>query len=124
LDGSANIAAPQASASGRGELSVPDHVVILGLGPSLEAYVDLAKRAGGRRALSDEVWGINQAADVVRCDRAFHMDDVRIQMLRAEAAPDSNIARMLEWLRKHPGPIYTSRPHPDFPGTVWYPCRT
>jgi hypothetical protein len=51
------------------------------------------------------------------------LDDVRIQMLRAAAEPESNIARMLEWMRRHPGPIYTSRPHPDFPGTVWYPLQ-
>jgi hypothetical protein len=123
MDGSISIAALQASAEERGTLPAPDHVVILGLGPSLDAYVDLAKRAGGRHAVSDEVWGINQVGDVIRCDRIFHMDDVRIQMLRAEAAPDSNIARMLEWMRCHPGPIYTSRAHPDFEGLVEFPLQ-
>lgn len=101
----------------------PDHVLILGLGPSLESYVDLAKRLGGRHAFCDEVWGINAVAGVVQCDRVFHMDDVRIQEIRAAARPDSNIARMLEWMRRHPGPIYTSRPHPDYPGTVAFPLE-
>jgi hypothetical protein len=30
--------------------------------------------------------------------------------------PQSNIAAMLTWLRAHPGPVYTSVPHPDYPG--------
>jgi len=100
---------------------VPNHVVILGLGPSMEAYVDIAKRLGGRHKMCDEVWGINAVGGVVQCDRIFHMDDVRIQMARSESKPESNIAAMLEWMKVHPGPIYTSRPHPDFPGLVEYP---
>lgn len=99
----------------------PEHIVILGLGPSLEAYVDIAKRLGGRRRLATEIWGINAVGDVIACDRVFHMDDVRIQEIRAAARPESNIAAMLEWLRRHPGPVYTSRPHENYPGLVAYP---
>lgn len=101
----------------------PAHVCILGLGPSLEAYVDIVKRLGGRHAFCDEVWGINGVAGVVQCDRVFHMDDVRVQEVRAAARPDSNIARMLEWMRKHPGPIYTSQAHLAYPGLVAYPLE-
>ena len=104
-------------------LIVPKHVTILGLGPSLEAYLDIAKRLGGRHAFCDEVWGINAVAGVVQCDRVFHMDDVRIQEIRAKARPQSNIARMLDWMRHHPGPIYTSRAHPDYPGLVEFPLE-
>jgi len=98
-------------------------VAILGLGPSLEAFVDVTKRLGGRHKLVDEVWGINAVGDVINCDRIFHMDDVRIQERRAADKPESNIAAMLEWMRRHPGPIYTSRPHPDYPGLVAYPLE-
>lgn len=101
----------------------PKRVAILGLGPTLEAYVDVAKRLGARAGLVDEVWGINAAIDVINCDRGFHMDDVRVQEARAAAKPDSNIAAMLPWLRKHPGPIYTSVPHPDYPGLVAFPLE-
>ena len=101
--------------------AAPRHVAILGLGPSLEAYVDVVKRLGARRRFADEVWGINAVADVITCDRVFHMDDVRVQEVRAAARPESNIAAMLEWLREHPGPVYTSRPHPAYPGLVAYP---
>lgn len=104
---------------------VPNHVVILGLGPSLETYVDIVKRLGNRKRFSDEVWGINAVGDVIKCDRIFHMDDVRIQEIRAERRPDSNIAAMLEWLKAHPGPIYTSRlPEQNaYIGLVEYPLE-
>jgi hypothetical protein len=101
----------------------PDHVVILGLGPSMEHYVDVTKRLGARRVLADEVWGINALGDVIQCDRVFHMDDVRVQQVRADAAPFSNIAAMLGWLKNHPGPIYTSRLHADYPGLVAFPLE-
>lgn len=101
----------------------PEHIAILGLGPSLEEYVNITKRLGGKHAYCDEVWGINAVAGTILCDRVFHMDDVRIQERRAQALPESNIARMLEWLRVHPGPIVTSRTHPDYPGLVEFPLE-
>lgn len=102
----------------------PDHVAILGLGPSLEQYVNIVKRLGGKHAYCDETWGINAVGGVIMCDVVFHMDDVRIQEIRAKARPQSNIARMLEWMRVHPGPIVTSRAHPDYPGLVEFPLET
>jgi hypothetical protein len=51
------------------------------------------------------------------------MDDVRIQQIRADAAPDSNIAEMLRWLKGHPGPVITSRASPGFPGLVEFPLE-
>jgi SAM-dependent methyltransferase len=101
----------------------PEHIAILGLGPSLEEYVNITKRLGGKHAFCDEVWGINAVGGTIMCDRIFHMDDVRIQERRAGALPESNIARMMEWLRVHPGPIVTSRAHPDYPGLVEYPLE-
>jgi len=97
----------------------PQHVAILGLGPSVTQWLEIAKRLGGRYA--DEVWGINALGDVFACDRVFHMDDVRIQEIRAAARPEGNIAAMLRWLKRHPGPVYTSRAHPDYPGLVEFP---
>lgn len=104
-------------------LPVPDHVAILGLGPSLASFVDLTKRLGGRSAWCDEVWGINAVADVIACHRVFHMDDLSVQEARAEAKPEGNIASMVRWLRKHPGPIYTSRLRPGYPGLVEFPLQ-
>lgn len=103
--------------------SAPAHVAILGLGPSLHTYMDYCRRAGSRHKVADETWAINALGDTFICDRVFHMDDVRIQQIRAEARPDSNIAAMLTWLKKHPGPIYTSRKHPDYPGLVDFPLE-
>lgn len=103
--------------------AVPEHVAILGLGPSVAAFLEFTKRLGGCSKFCDEVWGINAIGDVLACDRVFHMDDVRIQQIRAQARPDSNIATMVRWLKHHPGPVYTSRPHPDYPGLVPYPLE-
>ena len=99
------------------------HVAILGLGPSLDMYVEQVKRAGGRSAFCDEVWAINALGDVFDCDLIFHMDDIRIQMLRAAARPASNIARMVDWLRHARCPVVTSRKHPDFPQLVEFPLE-
>ena len=99
------------------------HVAILGLGPSLEEYVNIAKRLGDRKKLCDETWGINAVGSVLTCDKVFHMDDVRIQQVRADAAPESNIAAMLNWLRGYPGEVITSRAHEDFPNLVEFPLE-
>lgn len=99
------------------------HVAIIGLGPSANQFLELAKRAGGRRAVCDEVWGINGIGDVYAVDRVFHMDDVRIQEIRAKARPESNIARMLEWMRSSKVSIVTSRAHPDYPALEEFPLE-
>ncbi len=85
------------------------HVTILGLGPSLNAYAEITKRIGGKAAFCDEVWGINAAGLVFDCDAIFHMDDFRVQEARAEAKPDSNIAKMIAEMRGTSKPIVTSR---------------
>lgn len=101
--------------------SAPNSVAILGLGLTLKTFIDQAKGLGARAKIADEIWGINSLGDLIQCDRVFHMDDVRIQEIRAAADPKSNIAAMLTWLKKHPGPIYTSQPHPDYPGMIAFP---
>lgn len=101
----------------------PKHVAILGLGPSVDQYLDVTKRLGGKHAFCDETWGINALGGVLFCDRVFHMDDVKVQEARAAALPESNIARMVEWMKFHPGPIITSRAYPDYPGLVEFPLQ-
>lgn len=103
--------------------AVPKHVAILGLGPSLDQYLEVAKRLGGRSKFCDEVWAINALGDVFACDLVFHMDDVRIQEIRAAAAPASNIAAMLPWMKKSRVPIVTSRKHDDYPALVEFPLQ-
>jgi len=97
------------------------HIAILGLGPSLDQYTDQVKRLGGRTAFCDEVWAINALGNTFDCDMVFHMDDVRIQEIRAAARPASNIARMLDWIKTSRVPVVTSRPHPDYPATCAFP---
>lgn len=102
---------------------VPEHVSIVGLGPSDSAYLDTVKRLGGRKAYCDETWVINAHGQVLDCDLIFHLDDVRVQEIRAKARPDCNIAKMLEWLRTTKTPVVTSRTHPDYPALVAYPLE-
>ena len=99
------------------------HIAILGLGPSLEQYVDHVKRLGGRSRFCDEVWAINALGNVIDCDLVFHMDDVRVQEVRAKAAPASNIAAMVKWMKTSRAPIMTSRKHPDYPALVEFPLE-
>lgn len=99
----------------------PAHVAIIGLGPSCAAFFELTRRLGGVSAYCDEVWGINAIGDVLRCDRIFHMDDLLIQERRAALKPEGNIAAMVRWLKAHPGPVYTSRLRPGYPGLVEFP---
>lgn len=105
------------------EAPADKHVAILGLGPSLDQYLEITKRFGGRSKFCDEVWAINALGNVFECDLVFHMDDVRIQEIRAAALPSSNIAAMLRWLKTSKVPVVTSRAHPDYPALVEYPLE-
>lgn len=99
------------------------HIAILGLGPSLDQYLEITKRLGGRSKFCDETWAINALGDVFACDLVFHMDDIRIQEIRAKAAPASNIAAMVRWIKNSRVPIVTSRKHPDYPALVDFPLE-
>ena len=101
----------------------PEHVTIVGLGPSCATFFELTRRLGGVSAYCDEVWGINAIGDVLRCDRVFHLDDLLIQERRAAADPTSNIAAMVKWLKHHPGPVYTSVVREGYPGLVAFPLE-
>lgn len=102
---------------------VPAHVAIVGLGPSCKDFFELTRSLGGVREYCDEVWGINALGDVLRCDRVFHMDDVRVQEIRAAANPGGAVAAMLKWLKRHPGPVYTSVARAGYPGLVAFPLQ-
>lgn len=105
------------------ELKARKSIAIIGLGPSSGDYLDMIKRQGGRRGTFDQVWTINAMGDVLNCDVVFHMDDVRIQEIRAAARPQSNIAAMLDWMRTCQVPIVSSRAHPDYPSIVEFPLE-
>lgn len=97
-------------------------VAIVALGPSYLDYIRIAEGIGNRGILFDEIWVINGFGYVLQCDRMFHMDDVRIQQIRADGG-NRKVGAQLEWMKKHPGPIYTSRVHPDYSGLVEYPLE-
>ena len=97
-------------------------VALVALGHSCTEYMELTFGAGGRKRIFDETWGINAAGDVIHCDKIFHMDDVKVQELRAEAG-NEKVRAMLAWMKTHPGPIFTSKAYPDYPGLVEYPLE-
>lgn len=101
--------------------TAPQSVAIVAMGPSCHTYVSLCSQGGDRRRLADETWVVNAMGGVLAHDRVFHMDDMRLQEMRAAANPKSNVAGLANWLRTHPGPIYTSRAYPEFPGAVEFP---
>ena len=101
----------------------PEHIVILGLGPSVDEYTNLAKRLGDRKNFADEVWSINMLGNIFDSDLVFHMDDVKIQEIRSVARPESNIAAMTAWLRGCKTPVMTSRAYPDYPSLVEFPLE-
>jgi hypothetical protein len=97
------------------------HVAIVALGPSVTQYLEITKRLGGRKKFAEETWGVNALGDVFACDRVFHMDDVRVQEIRAAADPQGNIAPLLEWIKRSKVPVVTSRKHPDYPALEEFP---
>ena len=97
-------------------------VAIVGLGPSGNSYVRTTEGLGDWTIMFDEVWTINGFSNVLQNTRGFAMDDVRTQLIRAEGG-NKKIASLLEAYKRHPGPIYTSRTHPDYPSLVEYPLE-
>lgn len=79
-----------------GERQPSPAVAILGLGPSIGQYLDTVKRLGNRRRIADETWAINALGDILTCDLTFHMDDVRVQEMRAAAHPRRVARNVLE----------------------------
>ncbi len=101
----------------------PEHVALVALGPSALIYNRQAEMSGGRRHFCDAVWTVNTYGDVLQHDLLWHMDDVRIQEIRARANPDGKMAKMISWMKTHDKPIMTSRAHPDYPATVDFPLE-
>lgn len=124
----------------------PEYVAIVAMGDSAKTFYRLAVAAGSAKALWDEVWAVTATAGVIQHDRAFLMDDLRattelLAECRAVAGPvpkgtpplrrgavwldpaadHSKLDAILAWARTHPGPLYTPRAYPEFPGAVEYP---
>ena len=101
----------------------PKVVALVGMGPSIVDILSETLTQECSPQWCDEVWAINALGDVFDCDLIFHMDDVRIQEIRAAAAPASNIAAMLKWIKTSKVPVVTSRSHPDYPPLVDFPLE-
>lgn len=101
--------------SQRERIESPNHIAIVAFGPTSAFYLDAAKKEGNRKRFADFVISINAMGSVIQSDLVFHMDDVRIQQIRADADPDGHVAGLLEWVKEYRGRVMTSRGHPDYP---------
>jgi hypothetical protein len=94
------------------------------MGPSNLSYLAAASSHGNRRALTDETWGVNAMAGVLKADRAFAMDDLAMQLKRAAASPGDHVAGTLDAYRDLRIPLYTPRAYRDeFPTSVEFPLE-
>lgn len=100
-----------------------ESVAIVAMGSSHKTYVSLASGSGGKQKIAQEVWAVNNMGNVIRHDRLFHMDDLKIQEARALARPDSSIAGMMSWMKTHDRPIYTSRSYSDYVQSYDFPLE-
>jgi hypothetical protein len=84
-------------------------IVIVGMGKSRDDYVNEVIVKGMK---FDEVWGINQIGNVIRCDKIFMMDDLKWLTERPTH----------QWVRSCRTPIFTSKKYPEITGSsVEYP---
>jgi uncharacterized Rossmann fold enzyme len=105
-----------------GDNHAPYTVAIVAMGPSREDYMRECVAKSSRFQVADETWAINAMAGVIAHDRAIIMDDLPYF---AKAAREENPALVGygDWLHRHPGPIYTQRHYPEYPGSVEYPLE-
>ena len=102
----------------------PQSVAIVAMGSSFRTYVQFVANLGRRERAADEVWTVNAMGAVLQHDRLFVMDDIgEILEPLARQNHESMPAGLIPMLTTHPGPVYTSKPYPQFPGTVPYPLE-
>src|SRR3972149_2688144 len=80
----------------------PKRVALVGLGISAYDYIQHCDRNGDRRNLFDETWTVNTFCGLIEAERIFHMDDFRVQQLRAEK--NERVRHMLQAMKRFKGP--------------------
>jgi hypothetical protein len=105
-----------------GDSHSPYTVAIVAMGPSYADYMRDCLAKSGRLQVADETWAINAMAGVIDHDRAFIMDDLPY-FAKAARSENPPLVGYNDWLHRHPGPIYTQKAYPEFPGSVEYPLE-
>jgi len=100
----------------------PYTVAIVAMGPSHVDYLNECIGAKGRKGVADETWAINAMAGIIEHDRAIMMDELPY-FEKAARELNPGLAGYATWLKTHPGPIYTPKFYPEFPGSVEYPLE-
>jgi hypothetical protein len=99
----------------------PYTVAIVAMGPSHAEYLSDCLRQSSRFRVADETWAINAMAGCIQHDRAIIMDG--LEYFAKVARGHESHEGYGDWLRRHPGPIYTQRHYEGFPGSVAYPLE-
>jgi|TARA_R110000787_G_scaffold13767_3_gene42892 hypothetical protein len=90
----------------------PKKVILVGLGPSKSEYMDIM--ASDSVVIDrDEVWGVNAAGGVIKCDLSFAMDDYLTCVDRTPA--------FAKWFEEAEEPFFTSQPRN--PNALAYPLE-
>lgn len=105
-----------------GDNEKPYTVAIVAMGPSHRDYLDECIAGTGRKSVADETWCINAMAGIIEHDRAFIMDALPY-FEKASRDENPGLKGYATWLKAHPGPIYTQKVYPKFPGSVAYPLE-
>lgn len=100
----------------------PGSVAIVAMGPSRTDYIHESVMQSSRLRVADEIWAINSMGGVIQHDRLFCMDALPY-FSRAARKENLHLIGYQDWLPFHPGPIYTQRKYPGFPGSVEYPLK-
>tara|TARA_Y100000310_G_scaffold345430_1_gene464867 strand:- start:3524 stop:5032 length:1509 start_codon:yes stop_codon:yes gene_type:complete len=116
----ADLAGPAQKAGNEGR-KIPEKVLILAMGRSNMTFFRLASQFGSAKKMADEIWAINAMGGIVAHDRLFQMDDMRLQAARGDI--NASVAALVDDLQTHPGPVYTSRKYPEFPGALEFPLE-
>lgn len=103
----------------------PRTVAILGMGPTLQDFIQLQLQSGGQ--VVDEVWGTNNVLCGARCDVGFIMDDF-VEMLERPAKDaifwDKSNPALMNHCRDTKVPIFTSKAYPErYPTTMDFPIE-
>lgn len=104
-----------------GDKEAPRTVAIVAMGPSHADYITECVARSGRFQVADETWAINAMGGIIQHDRLICMD--ALPYFAQAARENPALAGYGDWLRRHPGPVYTQRHYEGFPGSVPYPLE-
>jgi len=105
---------------------VPRRVAILGMGPTLQDFIQLRLQHPEPGGVVDEVWGMNNVVTAINCDVGFIMDDFLDMLERPHKDAifwDKSNTGLMQWCRETCDiPLITSKAYrPRYPTAIDFP---